>query len=65
MYGVAKDVNCGIANRVPHKTRIPNVLQTGQNINSHGMLGVIVGSIVTCSELLTAEHIYRQITNSK
>lgn len=65
MYGIAKDVNSGIANRVPHKTRIPNVLQTGQNINSHGMLGVIVGSIVTCSELLTAEHIYRQITNSK
>lgn len=61
MYGVAKDVNLGPACRVPHKTKVPNLLLTGQNINSHGMLGVIVGSIVTCSELLTAETIYKQI----
>lgn len=61
MYGVAKDINLGISCRVPHKTRIPNLLLTGQNINSHGMLGVLVGSIVTCSELLTSETIYQQI----
>ena len=61
MYGVAKDVSLGISNRVPHKTKIPNLLLSGQNINSHGMLGVIVGSIVTCSELLTSEEIYKQI----
>ena len=40
---------------------VNNLLQTGQNINSHGILGVIVGAIVTCSELLTAEKIYQQI----
>lgn len=61
MYGVAKDITLGMAARVPHKTRIPNLLLTGQNINSHGILGVIVGTIVTCSELLTAEKIYQQI----
>lgn len=61
MYGVAKDITLGAACRVPHKTRIPNLLLSGQNINSHGMLGVLVGSIVTCSELLTAERIYQQI----
>lgn len=61
MYGVARDINLGIACRVPHRTKIPNVLQTGQNINSHGILGVTVGTIVTCSELLTAERIYKQI----
>ncbi len=61
MYGVAKDINLGVACRVPHKTKVPNLLLTGQNINSHGMLGVLVGSIVTCSELLTAETIYQQI----
>lgn len=61
IYGVAKDVSLGAAARVPYKTKIPNLLLTGQNINSHGMLGVIVGSIVTCSELLTAEKIYQQI----
>lgn len=61
MYGVAKDITLGVACRVPHKTKVPNLLLTGQNINSHGMLGVLVGSIVTCSELLTAETIYQQI----
>lgn len=61
MYGVAKDITLGAACRVPHRTKVPNLLLTGQNINSHGMLGVLVGTIVTCSELLTAETIYQQI----
>ena len=61
MYGVAKDVSMAAACRVPHRTRIPNVFQTGHNINSHGMLGVLVGTIVTCSELLTAKTIYEQV----
>lgn len=30
-------------------------------VNSHGMLGVLVGTIVTCSEFLTAKTIYKQI----
>lgn len=61
MYGIAKDVNMGAAYRVPQRTRVPNVYQTGQNINSHGMLGVLVGTIVTCSEFLSARTIYEQI----
>ena len=52
MYGVAKDVSLGAGCRVPHRTRVPNVLQTGQNINSHGILGVLVGTIVTCTEIV-------------
>ena len=52
MYGIAKDVLLGAACRVPHRTRVPNVLQTGQNINSHGILGVLVGTIVTCTEIV-------------
>lgn len=64
MYGVAKDISLGAGCRVPHRTKVPNLLLTGQNINSHGMLGVLVGSIVTCSELLTTEKIYQQITEA-
>lgn len=64
MYGVAKDVNLGPAGRVPYRTKIPNLLLAGQNVNAHGMLGVIVGTIVTCSELVSAERIYRQIDES-
>jgi all-trans-retinol 13,14-reductase len=61
MYGIAKDINNALFCRVPHKTKIPNLLLTGQNINSHGMLGVLVGSIVTCSEFLGSNSIYQQI----
>lgn len=61
MYGVAKDVGAGAAGRVPYRTRIPNLLLAGQNVNSHGMLGVTVGTIVTCSALVPPHEIYRQI----
>ena len=61
MYGNAKDISLGSACRVPQRTKVPNLYLTGQNINSHGMLGVLVGTIVTCSELLTAKTIYEQI----
>jgi hypothetical protein len=64
MYGIAKDVSLGPAAHVHHRTKIPNLLLTGQNVNSHGILGVIVGTIVTCSELLTAEHIFNEIMNA-
>lgn len=64
MYGNAKDFRLGAAGRVPHRTRIPNLLLSGQNINSHGMLGVLVGTIVTCGELLGQDNLYRQIAAS-
>ena len=65
MYGVLKDVRLGAACRVPQRTRIPNLLLTGQNINSHGVLGVLVGTVVTCSELIPAETIYQQIIKAQ
>ena len=61
LYGVARDLTLGAAGRVPHKTRIPNVFMTGQNVNSHGVLGVIIGAMITSSELLTSDYIYTQI----
>lgn len=65
MYGNAKDISMGAAYRVPQRTKVPNVFQTGQNINSHGMLGVLVGTIVTCSEFITAKTIYEEIKKSE
>lgn len=61
MYGIAKNVNAGPAGRVAYKTRIPNLLLAGQNVNSHGIQGVIVGTLVTCAELVPADRIYSQI----
>ena len=54
MYGVAKDIHAGPASRVHHRTRIPNLLLAGQNVNSHGILGTLVGTLVACGEAVRA-----------
>ena len=61
MYGVAKDIHLGPAGRVPYRTKVPNLFLAGQNVNSHGMMGVLVGTIVTCSELFKFSN--REIVN--
>ncbi|MBQ8050048.1 MAG: NAD(P)/FAD-dependent oxidoreductase [Bacteroidaceae bacterium] len=61
LYGVAKDIHLGTAGRVSHRTKVPNLLLTGQNINSHGVLGVLVGTIVTCSDILGTQTVFNQI----
>jgi all-trans-retinol 13,14-reductase len=55
-YGVLRNVNTP---RIVHRTRIPNLFLAGQNTNSHGVMGVIIGSIVTCSELLGREFLWK------
>ena len=63
VYGIARDVSKGAGGRVSHRTRIPNVFLTGQNVNSHGMLGTLVGSVITCSELIGEQRLYDYIAN--
>jgi len=60
MYGIAKDISA-TSNRVHHRTKVPNLLLSGQNINSHGILGVLVGAIVTCSEIIGQDEMTQQI----
>jgi all-trans-retinol 13,14-reductase len=52
MYGILKDKNCLEKTFISHRTKIPNLLFTGQNINSHGILGVAVGAFITSSEFV-------------
>ena len=61
MYGLAKDVSQGLAGRVPHRTKVPNLLLAGQNVNSHGIMGVLVGTIAACSELVPPQKLLKQI----
>ena len=49
---MAKDIHLGAAGRVPYRTKVPNLLLAGQNVNSHGIMGVLVGTIVACSDLI-------------
>lgn len=64
MYGIAKDISLGAAGRVSFKTKIPNLMLVGQNINSHGILGVLTGTMTACSQLIGEMEIKRQIVES-
>lgn len=52
LYGVEKDYRDPLKTFILPKTKIQNLYLTGQNINLHGILGVTVSAVVTCSEIL-------------
>ena len=61
MYGILKDKNCPIQTRISQRTKIPNFFFAGQNINTHGILGVTIGAITTCAEFLGTNRIIADI----
>lgn len=64
MYGTEKDFRRGIANFVSPRTKIPNLWLTGQYLNLHGILGVTISSIVTCSQFLNKQELLEKIKQS-
>ena len=52
MYGLKKDYKDPLKTFITPRTRVPNLFLTGQNLNLHGVLGVTVSSVVTCTEVL-------------
>lgn len=60
IYGLAKNVN-NLSDRVSFKTKVANLLLVGQNVNSHGMLGVLVGTMSACQHLLGSDVVRRQM----
>lgn len=61
MYGIVRDKNSPAQTLVSQRTKIPNLFMTGQNINSHGILGVTIGAIITCAELVGLQPLIKQI----
>lgn len=61
LYGIAKDVELGQTGRVSYRTRIPNLYLAGQSVNSHGIMGVLVGSLVVCDTILGDGILYDDI----
>lgn len=51
-YGIKKDWNNTLCTILPPRTPISNLFFTGQNLNLHGVLGVSMTSLITCSEIL-------------
>ena len=64
MYGIVRDKNYPIQTRISQRTKIPNFFFTGQNINSHGILGVTIGAITTIAEIVDKNNIIKQIEDN-
>ena len=62
-YGIVKDCRNPMVTLMPARTRIGNLLLTGQNLNIHGCLGTVVSSAVTSSEIVGVEYLSKKIGN--
>ncbi|MCD4744877.1 MAG: NAD(P)-binding protein [Bacteroidales bacterium] len=60
-YGILKDYNDPFKSIILPKTKIPNLFFTGQNLNLHGILGVTIGSVMTCGELIGLEYLINKV----
>ena len=61
IYGSKQDCNNMALSHISIRTKLNNLLLTGQNINLHGILGVPLTAIRTCAELLGMEYIINKI----
>jgi all-trans-retinol 13,14-reductase len=61
MYGFIKDCHNPLKTLILPKTKLSNLLLTGQNINLHGILGVSVSAVLTCSLLVDREYLINKI----
>ncbi len=52
LYGAIKDYKEPLKTFITPRTKVNNLFLTGQNLNLHGVLGVTVSSVVTCTEIL-------------
>jgi len=51
-YGLMKSYSSPLSTIIPSKTRVQNLYLAGQSLNFHGVMGVTVTSIITCSAIL-------------
>lgn len=63
LYGIVKDYREPMKTFISPRTKIPNLYLTGQNLNLHGVLGVTVSSVLTCSEILGIDYMIEKIRN--
>lgn len=63
LYGIVKDFREPMRTFISPRTKLPNLFLTGQNLNLHGVLGVTVSSVLTCSEILGIDYMLEKIRN--
>lgn len=64
IYGIMADVNNLAGTQIPIRTKIPNLIFTGQNIGIHGILGVSINAVAACGELLGLDYLLQKINKA-
>ena len=64
LYGIVKDYNNLMVTRVSPKTKISNLYFTGQSVNLHGILGVSISAVITCSMLIGRTYLIDKINHA-
>jgi all-trans-retinol 13,14-reductase len=61
LYGVKKDCENIMVSHIPVRTKLKNLLLSGQNINLHGIVGTPLTALNTCGELVGLEYLLNEI----
>lgn len=61
LYGTEKNINELVSSHISPRTKLGNLLLTGQNLNMHGILGVPLTAIQTCGELIGLNRLISKI----
>jgi phytoene dehydrogenase-like protein len=64
MYGYVKDAENPMKSFLSPKTRLKNLFFTGQSLNMHGILGVTISGVLTCSQIIGREKLMKTINES-
>lgn len=61
MYGYQRDSRDPMKTMITYKTRLENLMLTGQSASVHGILGVTLGALNMCADLLGREYLLNKI----
>ena len=64
MYGIEHDFQDPLVTTLLPATKVPGFYFTGQNINLHGVLGVTIGAVLTCAEIVGMEYLLNKVRNA-
>lgn len=64
MYGYVKDADNPMKSFLSPKTRIKNLFFTGQSLNMHGILGVTISGVLTCSQIIGRDKLMKSINKT-
>ncbi len=64
IYGIERDFQNPNKSIIFSKTKVPNLYLTGQNLSLHGMLGVSMGALLTCSQFCEINELLEEINHA-